>query len=207
MKLYWYWKTDGKEKETRMEKQMTDVQFESAMHRIRQGDKQGLKDIYEAYIGLIYSIVKDVVQSRESAEDITSDFFIKLWDKADFYKSGMGHKTWMTTIARNMAIDYLRKYRKEAASELLEEIEPETFTGQAVENESPVEQEVIANLSVKEAFSRLQESERQIMNMKILGEMTFQEIARALSIPIGTVTWRYQNAVKKLRRCGYGTGF
>ncbi|MDD6811514.1 MAG: sigma-70 family RNA polymerase sigma factor [Lachnospiraceae bacterium] len=205
MKLYWYRKTDGKE--NRMEKQMTDVQFESAMHRICQGDKQGLKDIYEAYIGLIYSIVKDVVQSRESAEDITSDFFIKLWDKADSYKSGMGHKTWMTTIARNMSIDYLRKSRKEEASELLEEIDPDAFTGQEVENESPVEQEVIANLSIKEAFSRLKESERQIMNMKILGDMTFQEIARALSIPIGTVTWRYQNAVKKLRRCGYGTGF
>ncbi|MBO5208884.1 MAG: sigma-70 family RNA polymerase sigma factor [Lachnospiraceae bacterium] len=186
---------------------MTDVAFEAAMHRIRQGDKQGLQEIYEAYIGLIYSIVKDVVHNKESAEDITSDFFIKLWDKADLYKSGMGHKTWMTTIARNMAIDYLRKYRREEASELLEEIEPEVFAGQEAESDSPVEQEVIADLTVKEALAKLKENERQIMNMKILGDMTFQEIAQSLSVPIGTVTWRYQNAVKKLRRCGYGTGF
>lgn len=186
---------------------MTEVAFEAAMHRIRQGDKSGLQEIYEAYIGLIYSIVKDVVQNRESAEDITSDFFIKLWDKADYYKSGMGHKTWMTTIARNMAIDYLRKYRKEEANELLDEIEPEVLAGREAEGDSPVEQEVIADIAIQEALSRLKENERQIMNMKILGEMTFQEIAQSLSVPIGTVTWRYQSAVKKLRRCGYGTGF
>ena len=41
------------------------------------------------------------------------------------------------------------------------------------------------------------------INMKILGEMTFKEIAEVLNIPMGTVTWRYQNAIKKLRRCGY----
>lgn len=186
---------------------MTDVQFDAAMMKIRQGDKQGLSDIYEAYIGLIYAIVKDVVKNKESAEDVTSDFFIKIWDKADYYQTGKGHKTWMTTIARNMAIDYLRKYRKEEASELLDEIEPEDFPGQEREQDSPVEQEVIADVSIKEALSRLKENERQIINMKVLGEMTFQEISGTLQIPLGTVTWRYRNAVKKLRRCGYGTGF
>lgn len=186
---------------------MTDEQFDCAMLKIRHGDKQGLQEIYEGYIGLIYAIVKDVLKNKESAEDVTSDFFIKLWDKADYYRSGAGHKTWMTTIARNMAIDYLRKYGKEEASELLEEIEQPSVPGQDVGWESPVEQEVLADVTITEALSILQENEKQIMNMKILGDMTFQEIAKSLQIPLGTVTWRYQNAVKKLRRCGYGTGF
>lgn len=186
---------------------MTDKSFDAAMTKIRQGDKQGLQEIYEAYIGLIYAIIMDVLQNKESAEDVTSDFFIKLWDKADYYKSGKGHKAWMAAIARNMAIDYLRKYRKEEASELLDDIEPERFSRQTVDQDSPVEQEVIADVSVKEALSGLKEKERQIMNMKILGEMTFQEISEVLHIPIGTVTWRYRNAVNKLRRCGYESGF
>lgn len=186
---------------------MTDEQFDAAMAKIRQGNKEGLQEIYEAYIGLIYAIVKDVLQNRESAEDVASDFFIKLWDKADSYRAGNGHKTWMTTVARNMAIDYLRKYQKEAAGEFLEDMEPEPFSGQGAGQESPVEQEVLADVSVKEALAGLKEKERQIMNMKILGDMTFHEIAETLHIPIGTVTWRYQNAVKKLRRYGFGTGF
>lgn len=186
---------------------MTDIEFDNAIVRIRQGDKSGLADIYEAYIGLIYAIVKDVVKNKESAEDVTSDFFIRLWDKADTYQSGKGHRAWLTVIARNMAIDYLRKYRKEEASELLEDMEPSILSGHGTEQDSPVEQEVIADVSIEEALSKLKEKERQILNMKILGDMTFQEIAEALQIPIGTVTWRYRNAVQKLRRCGYGTRF
>ena len=186
---------------------MTDIQFEAAMSKIRQGDKSGLQEIYEAYITLIYAIIKDVLRNKESAEDVTSDFFIKLWDKADYYQGGRGHKTWMTTIARNMAIDYLRKYGKEEAREILDEIEQTPVSGQDAEWENPVEQEVIADAAIEEALSGLKESERQIMNMKILADMTFQEIAQSLQIPLGTVTWRYQSAVKKLRRCGYGTGF
>lgn len=186
---------------------MTDAQFDAAMQKIRQGDKCGLQEIYEQYIGLIYAIVKDVLQNKENAEDVTSEFFIKLWDKASVYRGGRGHRTWLTTVARNMAIDYLRKYRKEEANELLEDLEPAFLSGQDADKDSPVEQEALTNVSIAQALDKLQEKERQIMNMKILGDMTFQEIAEALQIPLGTVTWRYRNAVKKLRRCGYGTGF
>lgn len=185
---------------------MTDAQFDAAIVKIRKGDKSGLQEIYEAYITLIYAVIKDVLHNKESAEDVTSDFFIKLWEKADYYQSGRGHKTWMTTIARNMAIDYLRKYGKEEAREIIEEME-QAPPGQNAEWENPVEQEVVADSAIEEALSGLKESERQIMNMKILADMTFEEIAQALQVPLGTVTWRYANAVKKLRRCGYGTGF
>ena len=182
---------------------MTDIQFETAMQKIRSGDKQGLQEIYEEYIGLIYAIVKDVLKSKENAEDVTSDFFIRLWDKADTFQSGRGHKTWITTIARNMAVDYLRKYGKEEVREFLDEQETEEAFHGAAAPDSPVEREVLSDMTIAEALSGLKEHEKQIMNMKILGEMTFQEIAGTLRISIGTVTWRYQNAVKKLRRCGY----
>jgi len=62
---------------------------------------------------------------------------------------------------------------------------------------------VIENISLREALDKLKEGERQVVSMKILSEMTFQEISEALGIPMGTVTWRYQAAIKKLRRCGY----
>ena len=66
-----------------------------------------------------------------------------------------------------------------------------------------VEQEVIADMSLRQALDRLKPGEREIVHLKIMGEMTFQEIADMLKAPLGTVTWRYQNAIQKLRRCGY----
>ena len=58
------------------------------MERMKMGDKNALHEIYEAYIGYIYSIVLQVVGNREDAEDVTSEFFIKLWRLADTYQSG-----------------------------------------------------------------------------------------------------------------------
>ena len=176
---------------------MEEKRFHACMKKIKSGDKAALREIYEAYIGYIYSIVFQVVLNREDAEDVTSEFFIKLWKLADTYQSRNGHKAWLATVARNMAIDLLRKNKREVLVE--------NFADSLSENASTddVEKDVISNMSLKVALNSLKPDEREIVNMKIMGELTFQQIADILGQPLGTVTWRYQNAVKKLRRCGY----
>ena len=116
----------------------------------------------------------------------------------------------MATMARNMAIDFIRKYRREELTALLQDIGagPEEeeqsknrFYNEQTENE--VEDSVLGEMSVQEALSHLKPSERQVVSLKVLGELTFKEISQIMNLPMGTVTWKYQNAIKKLRRCGY----
>lgn len=173
---------------------MTQSEFEASIAKIRQGDKNGLKEIYVAYVGYIYTIVFGVVGSKENAEDVTSEFFIRIWTVADTYQANGAHKAWLATIARNMALDFIRKNKREILTEEFAE-EPGT-------DDTP-EMEVVVEMSVQEALATLNDAERQIVDMKVLGEMSFREISESLAIPMGTVTWRYQNAIKKLRRCGY----
>ena len=188
---------------------MTEAQFESCIERIKQGDKDGLREIYENYIAFIYSVVYEKLQNKENAEDITSDFFIKLWEKAALYRPGSGHKGWMATIARNMSVDFLRKHGKEELTDIMQDSEEESESRVSVSNIyegekiSPVEKEALENLTLKEALGRLKKSEREILNLKIMGEFTFKEIAEILHMPMGTVTWKYREAIKQLRRCGY----
>lgn len=66
---------------------MEEKKFSACMERMKMGDKNALHEIYEAYIGYIYSIVLQVVGNREDAEDVTSEFFIKLWRLAEDRKS------------------------------------------------------------------------------------------------------------------------
>ena len=166
---------------------MTQSEFEASVAKIQQGDKEGLKEIYEAYISYIYRIVLGIVGSRENAEDVTSEFFIKIWTALDTYQNNGTHKAWLATIARNMALDFMRKNKREIPTEEFAEV---------IDTE-------VGELSVQEALATLNEAERQVVDMKVLGEMSFREIAESLNVPMGTVTWRYQNAIKKLRRCGY----
>ena len=58
---------------------MEEAQFNLAVEKMKAGDKEGLKEIYQAYISYIYSIVYQLIQNKENAEDITSEFFLRLW--------------------------------------------------------------------------------------------------------------------------------
>jgi len=174
---------------------VTQQEFNDCMAQIASGNKDGLRRIYEEYLTYIYTIVYGVVTSKENAEDITSEFFIKLWDIADQYKAAEnGHKAYLATVARNMALDFLRKNKREVLADEIPEGE---------DPRSHVEEEVISDMSLKAALDSLKEAEREVVSMKILSEMTFQEIADALNTPLGTVTWRYKNALEKLKRYGY----
>jgi len=173
---------------------MNQQEFEACIAQIRNGDREGLRRIYECYMSYIYSVIYGVLMNRENAEDVTSDFFIRIWNSAETYRPGNAHKAWLVTIARNMALDFLRKHKKEV---LTDDFAEDTA------NSDDVEGEVLGEVGVMEALNCLTEAERQVVSLKVLGEMTFREIADLKGIPIGTITWRYQNAIKKLKRCGY----
>lgn len=187
---------------------------------MNQGNKEGLREVYEEYVSYIYGIVFQMLKNKENAEDITSDFFIRLWDRSASYKGGNGHRGWMATIARNMTIDHIRKYKREELTSILSDTEDgESGQGQSEikfaiingvhgENNdfyqnSEVEKTVLQEMLIQDALEQLEEKERTIVHMKIIGEMTFKEISESLQIPMGTVSWRFREAMMKLRRCGY----
>jgi len=190
------------------------------MQKAAAGDKQALKEIYEAYLPYLYTVVFGILQNKEDAEDVSTDVFLRIWETADRYRPGQGHKGYLATIARNMAIDHLRKRGREILVDDLAGAETDTGgrisrrdeedggSGMTVvsaqtDEESPVEKEVLGSRTIEEVLALLKPAERQIIDMKILSDMTFQEISDTLGIPMGTVTWRYREAIKKIRRCGY----
>ena len=95
----------------------------------------------------------------------------------------------------------MRKFKKEVLDSFTKDDEDDVVTEPV--SDSDTEGEVIEDIAVKEAISKLNPKEQQIINMKVLSEMTFAEISETLKVPMGTVTWRYREAIKKLRRYGY----
>lgn len=175
---------------------MENFEFEACIRRIQQGEKESLKQIYQAYAGPIYSVVYDMTGQKEDAQDITSEFFLRLWEKADTYRFGGKHKAWLLTIARNMTIDYLRKQKREVPMEELPYDQGHT----PAEQEADFADEIVGNLSMQEAMKMLKPAEQEVLDMKILGEFTFQEIAEIIQKPMGTVAWLYRQGIGKLRK-------
>ena len=174
---------------------MTDKEFQTNIELIKDKDKAGLHNIYTEYISLIYHTVLNVVHNKEDAEDITSEFFIKLANVCDKYKPGSGHVTWLITIARNMTIDFIRKNKREIPSEEIYEDKPSTDS-----NTLTPENAYLTKQSFNDLIDELKPKEREVIILKIVGELTFKEISAILNEPMGTITWRYKNAIEKLRR-------
>lgn len=174
---------------------MTDAEFQAAIEKIVQGDRSGLRDIYDAYGNMIYCLFLGKVHRHQDAEDLTSDFFLKLWGIAGTYRAGSGHRCWLHTVARNMAIDFLRRHGREIpvedAAEAREGALMETVTA---------EDSVLDEMSASQMLSSLAEDEREIVQLHIAAELTFREIAAIMKRPLGTVAWKYRNAIGKLQK-------
>ncbi len=179
---------------------MTDSRFESCILLIRQGDKSGLKEIYTEYCKVIYSVMLSVVKNQSDAEDLTSDFFLKLWEKfSDTYKEGNGHKRWLSVMARNMAIDFLRKQsRIELTIDNTKDSDEDNSPHTEPVSTDNTEETVLGNLTIREALKKLKDDEREIVNFKVFVGLTFKQIAKTLNMPLGTVTWKYRSAINKL---------
>ncbi|MGN0435338.1 MAG: RNA polymerase sigma factor [Wujia sp.] len=186
---------------------MTDEEFLIAVQELQNGNQEGLRRIYDAYIKLIYAIVYDTLKNREDAEDITSEFFIKLVRISKSYERGRPHKAWLATIARNMAIDAVRKRNRainESGFDSYEDTSNSIIEETIAQNESStgsVENKAILAEDMRKAMNSLSDREREIVQMKLMGDMKFREISEALGEPMGTITWLYNQAIKKLRRC------
>ena len=127
---------------------------------------------------------------------MTSEFFIKLIRVAGTYQKKTSHRAWLIRIARNMAIDLLRKRGHEYLLHETEDAPQDQLEeGGTVETASTVEEHVVLAEDMRQAMQTLSDREREVLDLKTLGQ------------PLGTVTWLYNQGIKKLRRClrEYGT--
>ncbi len=182
---------------------MTEEEFSLCMSRMASGEQDALRHVYEVYLNFIFSVCMSHLRHKESAEDVTSEFFIRLYQNAGRFRSGLGHKAWMATIARNLCIDYMRKSGREMATldapdEEGNVRELEDTSGS--ETGSGFERHVENRLTLEAAMKVLTPQEQEILSLKVPGGMKFREIAESLGIPQGTVSWHYNEAIKKLRR-------
>ena len=173
---------------------MTDAQFDAAIGLIVRGNKDGLKSIYDAYAEQIYHVIVGIVKSPMDAEDLTADLFMKLWETASQYRSGSGHKRYLTVMARNLAIDFLRRSSRQSFE--LDDDEQ----GREIADTQNVEKDVESGMGFSEALECLNPKQRQIVDMHIGMQLTLQEISDTLGIPMGTVSWNYRAAIERLRR-------
>ncbi len=161
---------------------------DSALDALKYGDEGAFEFIYnyagKAVFYCAYSILKD----RGLAEDIMQNTFIKVRQYAYSYQKGTKPLAWITTIARNLSINEHNRRKKEVYTDFSD------YNTRATYSMSD------DKLILDTAFKHLKERERQLVIMHVLGGLKHRELAEIFNMPLGTVLFKYNSALKKLRK-------
>lgn len=173
---------------------------EALLRLITQGNQNAISELYDRYSRLVYSIALNATSNPSLAEDITQDVFIRIWEKADSYRSEQAKvSTWMTSITRYRTIDLIRRQKSRPEGNL----EP-WATVEELNPSDPVNTETQVDLSlrrqrVRDALAKIPNSQREALAYAYFGGYSHAEIAELLGEPLGTVKTRIRLAMQKLR--------
>jgi len=173
---------------------------EKLISLIAQLHEEALAQLFDRYNRLVFSLALVIVRDRETAEEITLDVFMRVWQKAGTYRADQAKvSTWLTHITRNHAIDVLRRQaaRPEQHSVILDEAattselpdhDPQIFAEAASQHER-----------IHAALAQIPPDQKQTVLMAYFSGYTQRQIAEVLDQPLGTIKTRIRLALQKLR--------
>ena len=168
---------------------------------IRDRDRMALEALYARYSGAVYGLAMRMLRDAGAAEEVAQDTFFNIWRRAGSYESPRGSVTaWLFGIARNRAIDELRKKRR-AADRVQSGVDLSARPAETRDSD-PTEYAAVRHEGrrVRAALATLRPEQRQVVALAYFGGMTQTQISQELDQPLGTVKTRMRLAIKKLRR-------
>lgn len=172
---------------------------ETLIRFIVKGQVEALGEMYDRYGRLVYSLALYMVGNEGTAEEITQDTFMRVWEKAKTYRPNRARvKTWIVSIARYRAIDELRRQeiRPETTSLSLEDLPLEIADENKVEEDT---QDRLLRQQTRAAISELPLEQKQVIALAYFQGYSQSEISKILNIPLGTVKTRVRLAMVKIR--------
>lgn len=164
-----------------------------------QRDQGAFALLLEKYRSALIAHILKYVSVIEDAEDICQRSFEKAFMNIGRYNAQYAFSTWLYNIAQNEAIDHLRRSRATISSVSISD-EREALDVQA---SSTPEEEFITDQAVRELISgiqRLPDSYRQVVELRFIKDYAYEDIARTLNLPLGTVKTRINRARKMLEK-------
>jgi RNA polymerase sigma-70 factor (ECF subfamily) len=160
---------------------------------IEQGDTQAMASLFDRYSGTVYSVALRVLKDTGQAEDVMQDIFIQIWKKPGAFVSGRGSLgAWLVVVARNRAIDALRRRRP---TDSVEDVVLASSTDLAAEAERNTLME-----KVRIHLGQLPPEQRKSVEMAYFEGLSHSEIAEKTGDPLGTVKTRIRLALITLRK-------
>jgi RNA polymerase sigma-70 factor (ECF subfamily) len=141
---------------------------------------------------ILYRMAYRMVGDRHEAEDLVQDTYRSAWKSRRSFVSGRGERAWLVAILRRRVVDQWRRQRPPST------LSPEGCLEVLTEPEDPLRDQYTDEM--QRALSQLPDELRESLLLVVVGELTHQEAADLLGVPLGTVLSRVSRGRNRLRQ-------
>lgn len=168
---------------------------EALLALLKSKSQEGFELLYRNYGKALYGIIFKIVDDQTLAEDTLQNTFIKIWQNIERYDPEKGRLfTWILNIARNTAIDALRK-KNNSPIDQTKELSQYVYLSQ---EDSIIQEAELAQ--IKTILEQLSPDNQVLLDLIYFRGYTQAEVSEELNIPLGTVKSRVRNALIQLRK-------
>ena len=168
---------------------VNEKELKETFNEIKNHSNSAFEKLYNKYNTLVYGIAFSILKNKQDAEDVVQTVFAKIYDIDIDKLPTQKEVSWLYTITKNEAITLFRKRDNNLDIDSIYEIE-------APNNEI---EEVISKDSYNRILSKLNKKEQEIISLKILANLSFDEISSLLNEPSSTIKWRYYKSIHSLK--------
>jgi RNA polymerase sigma-70 factor (ECF subfamily) len=168
------------------------------IQRAQKGDHDAFGSLVEEHQHYVYNLALRVVKDENEALDLTQETFVRAWTALPNFKGQSQFRTWLYRIVTNLCynrLPNLRRSLKDLGDDVMEEIPEPHFNTTATEFELNETRRYL-----HQAIEDLDENYRLLITLRYQNELSYDEIASTLNLPLGTVKTGIFRAKEQLRR-------
>lgn len=165
-----------------------------------EGDPDAFELLVGRHIDGLYDFALRYCGDAADAPDIVQESFLRAWKHLKRYDPSKRFKTWLYSIARNAAVDLMRRRRTAPLSSLLFDGEPVDIPDDEIESIETAIDRSMAVEKIRPIIASLPAEQQMILALRHDEDMTFAEIGETLGIPLNTAKSHYRRALEAIRR-------
>ncbi len=173
------------------------ARLRAAADRARAGDAEAFRALVEETHETVFRLAAALVQDRDEAADVTQETYVRAWERIEELRDGAAALGWLCRISRNVAHDRRRSWWSRFRAPL------EALAGEAAPREADPDAAAAASEradAVRAALAQLPEKHRVVLALREIEGLSYDEIASATGVPVGTVESRLHRARAALAR-------
>ena len=180
------------------------MQDELLIRRAQRGDADAFEQLLLEHQKNVYNLCYRMAGDPDDAMDLSQETFLRAWRCLDQYQFASAFSTWLYRLCSNICIDFLRKRRRQQTVPLtFEDADGEEQT-YAVPDAQPLPEEQVelklTHETLAAAMAQLLPEHRAVLQLRVVNEMSYEQIADVLDIQIGTVKSRLSRARNQLKK-------